>query len=345
MRRLVPAGLVLGVIAALAFAVGASSEPVDGVRVPSVEAFNALDARVSELEDRVTALEPTPTPTETPTSEPTPTETATPTPTVEPIVWPTPETTGPRSEPTTVLAGGLSSSEPGQVIEGVVVNGRLTIRHDDVTVRDVRINGTGTYMLYVRSKDDGTCPTGVRIEHTEIDGAAATEADIPIFMQCGAVFDDGYVHNVGRSSRLVNNGTVSNSYIIADRAGDSGSHRGAVGTNGGDNNAIVGNVLLCASSRGCSAAIPMYGDFNPVTNMLVKGNLLATTGGYCAYGGSLSSKPYPEASNVDFIDNHFSTRYEANCGQFGPITSHATGVRDNDWAGNVWHETGEPINR
>ena len=342
--RLGPVAFVLGIIAALAVAVSAQSAPGEGVTVPSLAEHNALEARVAQLEGRVSALEPTPepTPTETPTEEPTPTETATPTP--EPIVWPSPETTGPRVESTRTVAG-LSSSADGELIEAITINGRLTIRHDNVTVRDVTINGTGTYMLYVRSKADGTCPTGVRIEHTEINGAGAAEEDIPIFMQCGATFDRGHVHNVGRSSRVVNNGTVSNSYIIADRTGDSGSHRGAVGNNGGHDNQIIGNVLLCAAPSGCSGAIPMYGDFAPVENMLVKDNLIATTGSYCTYGGSLDSKPYPEGSNIRFIGNHFSTRYHPECGRYGVVAGFDNGVRGNEWTGNVWHETGEPINR
>lgn len=83
MRRLAPAGLVLALMTALLFAVGASSEPVDGVRVPTVEQLNDLDARVTELENRPTptvTATATVTVTETVTAEPTPTETTPPPP-------------------------------------------------------------------------------------------------------------------------------------------------------------------------------------------------------------------------------------------------------------------------
>lgn len=236
----------------------------------------------------------------------------------------------------------MSSSAAGETIERVTVNGRLTISHDNVTVSDVTINGTGTYMLYITTKADGTCPTGVRVEYTEIDGSNAAENDIPIYMDCGGVFDHGYVHDVGRTSRLTDNGTVSNSYVFSNRTGGSGAHRGAVGTNGGSNNQIINNVLMC-EGVGCSAAIPMYGDFAPVDGMLVQHNLLATTGGYCAYGGSVSSKEFGQGSNVRFIDNHFSTRFFDTCGKYGTVTSFDPGVRGNVWSGNVWHETGKPV--
>ena len=271
--------------------------------------------------------------------------TPTPTPTPTPIVngeFPTPDSTGPRVEPTRTT-GSLSSTAAGEVISGVTVNGSLVVRHDNVTVRDVRVNADSTYMIQVLEKADGTCPTNVLIEYTEIDGAAAAENDIPLYSpDCGYVFDHGYIHNVGRTSRIIDNTTISNSYIFSDRTGDSGAHRGAVGTNGGSNNQIINNVLMC-EGRGCSAAIPMYGDFQPVDGLLVQHNLMATTGGYCAYGGSLDSKPYPLGSNIRFIDNHFSTRFFPTCGKYGTVTSFDNGVRGNEWAGNVWHETGRAL--
>lgn len=297
----------------------------------------------------------TPTPTVTATSGPTPTPTATSTTstststststTTSPMAsgaWPSPSNTGPRSQPTRTT-GNLTSSKTGQIISNTVVNGRLTVRHDNVVVRDVRVNGTGTYMIQVLKKSDGTCPKNVRFEYTEIDGSRAAENDIPLYSpDCGYTFDRGYVHNVGRTSRLTHDTTISNSYIFSSRTGNSGAHRGAVGTNGGTNNRIINNVLMC-EGVGCSAAIPMYGDFAPVNGLLVQHNLLATTGSYCAYGGSVDSKPYPNGSNIRFIDNHFSTRYYPTCGHYGPITGFDAGVRGNQWSGNVWNESGRAI--
>jgi hypothetical protein len=199
-------------------------------------------------------------------------------------------------------------------------------------------------MITTADKSNGQCPVNVRFEYIEIDGAQAAENDIPIYSSCGNMtVDHAYIHNVGRTSRLTNNMAVTNSYVFSNRTGDSGAHRGAVGTNGGSNNVIRNNVLRC-QGRGCSAAIPNYGDFAPVENFLVEHNLISTTGGYCVYGGSLSGKPYPHGSNIDFINNHFSREFYSTCGQFGVVSGFANGVRGNEWRGNVWHETGQPIN-
>lgn len=258
--------------------------------------------------------------------------------------FPTPETTGPRTTALTPVSGGLTSSYDGQVIENMEVTGRVTILHDNVTVRDTKINGTGTYMITTDQKANGECPVNAVFEYIEIDGTLAAENDIPIYSSCGNMsVDHAYIHEVGRTSRLTRNMSVTNSYIFSSRTGGSGAHRGAVGTNGGSNFIVRNNVLRCAGT-GCSAAIPNYGDFSPVENFLIEHNLISTTGGYCVYGGSLDAKPYPDASDVRFINNHFSTEFYPTCGQFGVVTGFENGVRGNVWSGNVWHESGQPIN-
>lgn len=286
---------------------------------------------------------PTPEPTPTPTPEPTPAPKPTPAPAPDGEYgpWPTPETTGPRHAPTRTVKGGFASSRDGEVIERLEIEGRLTVTHDNVTVRDVKVNGTGTYMVQVKEGADGKCPENVRFEYVEIDGSNAKENDIPLYSpDCGYTFDHGHIHGVGRASRVVHDTTISNSYIFSDRTGDSGAHRGGVGNNGGTNNALVNNVIKC-EGKGCSAALPMYGDFRTIDGYRIEHNLLATTGSYCAYGGSLSGKPYPNGRNIQFIDNHFSTEYFDTCGKYGAISGFADGVRGNTWEGNVWHETGQ----
>lgn len=281
------------------------------------------------------SLSPTPTdPTTSSRPPPPPTSGA----------FPTPESTGFRvAESALTPSGGITSSHDGQVIQGMDITGNVTIVHDNVTVVDSRISFTSTYGLLVDKKADGSCPVGARFLYVEVDGRLAAENDIPVYSpSCGWTVDHAYIHNVGRTSRMTNDSTLSNSYVFSNRTGDSGAHRGAVGTNGGRNNQIINNVLMCEGT-GCSAAIPMYGDFAPVDGMLVVHNLLATTGSYCAYGGSLDSKPYPNGSNIRFIDNHFSTAYFSTCGRYGPISGFERGVRGNEFIGNVWHETGLPV--
>lgn len=251
--------------------------------------------------------------------------------------YPTPESTGPRVAPSTVV-GSVTSSVAGQLIQGITINGRLTIAHDDVLVRDVVVMGTGMYMIHVERKANGECPSNVRIEYVEVDGRNAPAAAVAVYGgSCGYVFDRGYVHNVGRGFTLGRDTTVSDSYVYADRTWE-GAHRNAVLSNGGSNLTIRGNALFCEGS-GCSSALSLYGDFSPIDNVLVEGNVMSTTGHYCIYGGSVSGKPY-QGSNVRIVGNRWSTLLGANCGRTATVTGHGSGQRGNVRCGNSWLETG-----
>lgn len=257
--------------------------------------------------------------------------------------FPSVDSTGPRVSVAQMSThtGNLSTSADGQVIERMVINGNLTIRHNNVIVRDVLIRGVGRYMVHVDNVD-ARCPSNVKVEYTEVDGSRVGPNQIPVYAECGATFDHLYVHGSGRGIRLVSNSVVSNSFVIAHRH-EGGMHRTAIGHNGGSNNTVYHNTLYCEGTN-CSSAVSSYGDFAQVDGFRLENNLLATTAYYCVYGGSGpvgGSNAFPHGSNVKIINNHFSTIYAADCGQSAPINtaSFANGVRGNECHGNVWHES------
>src|SRR5699024_2061106 len=232
--------------------------------------------------------------------------------------FPAMETTGPRAEPTE-STGPTETTQAGEIIERTTINGRLTIKHDDVTVEDVVVRGTGTYMIYIIRKDNGECPRNVRLEYIEVDGSRAPADSIPIYSpECGFTIDHGLLHNLGRGIRIANDVRIENTYIHLARTWE-GAHRSGISTHGGKDVVVKDSAIFC-ENVGCSAAITMYGDHAPVQQVLVQHNLIATTGSYCVYGGSVDSKQYPHGANIKFIDNHFSTRYFPTCGRYGPIT-------------------------
>lgn len=310
---------------------------------------------------------PTAEPTTAPTAEPTtppvakPTPEPTPPPVVEPPVQPevvvppvttspittgdlgTLENTGPSTAPTR-SSGNITTSQDGQVIEGVTVNGRITVQNDNVTIRDTVVMGTGTYMIFIIEKADGTCPSNVRIERTEINGANAPADSIPVYGRgCGFTMVDSQIHDIGRGIRTASNTTLEGNYITLTRTWE-GAHRAGISSHGGTNLVFTNNTILCENT-GCSAAITLYGDYAPIDGVLVQGNLMSTTGAYCMYGGSLGSKDYPNGSNVRILDNRFSTSLGSNCGRSGIIAGFDEGVRGNVFSGNIWNETGQPATR
>lgn len=158
--------------------------------------------------------------------------------------FPTAETTGPRAEPTKTT-GPTETTRAGETIERTTINGRLTIKHDDVTVKDVVVRGTGTYMIYIIRKDNGECPRNVRLEYIEVEGSQAPADSIPIYSpECGFTIDHGLLHHLGRAIRVVNDVTIENTYIYLNRTWE-GAHRSGVSTHGGKNIVVKNNVIIC----------------------------------------------------------------------------------------------------
>lgn len=253
--------------------------------------------------------------------------------------YPSPSNTGPRFAPTDTTSGTLISSAPSQVIERLDITGRIIVRHSNVTVRDVTVHSTNLYAILVEAPSGGSCPTGVTIEYTEVEGldpGTATHTT-GIYANCGTTIDHVYIHGTSLGVRLLNDSTLTNSYLHASR-NFAGAHREGVICNGGARNTLQHNSIFCTGG-GCTAALSPLGDFAAIEDWLIQDNLFATDGGYCAYGGSEASESFPDASNVQFINNHFSTAINPLCGSFGYLTAFEA-ARGNVFTGNVWHETG-----
>jgi len=90
----------------------------------------------------------------------------------------------------------------------------------------------------------------------------------------------------------------------------------------------------------------MYGDFDPIDNILIEYNLFNTDGGYCTYGGSAgvaSGKPYPHGTNVRYLNNRFGKVYYSSCGDVGPVAAWEYNS-GNVWSGNAWADGSGAVN-
>jgi hypothetical protein len=261
--------------------------------------------------------------------------------------WPTPETTGHRVATSLLtLSDSITTSFDGQVIESRDVTGRIEIRHDNVTIRDTRIQYTTNYGIFIE-KVDGVCPTGTTVEYVELDGSRSPDNYAPANDSgCGYTFDHVHLHDAGTGIHVYGSSVITNSYLVNDSYGPSGAHREPLLVRG-SNHLIRDNVLICdVPQGGCSAALAIYGSPYPTKNILVEGNWLAATAAYCAYGGA-THEYASQATNIDFFDNAFSNSLTpetpADCGRAGDITAHRNGVDGNERAGNYIYETGGAI--
>lgn len=128
------------------------------------------------------------------------------------------------------------------------------------------------------------------------------------------------------------------------------AHNNAFITNGGTDMVVRHNTLHCTpklngTGGGCTADLSLFGDFEPVADVLVEDNLLKANDesiSYCAYGGDAPGKPFPEATGIVFRGNVFERGPNGMCGVYGPVTSFNAASAGNVWKDNTWDD-GSPL--
>lgn len=348
-RRLAPVGLVLALVMAVLFAVGASSEPVTGTRVPTVEQFNALDARVTALENAptptatvtataTTTVTATPSPTPTPT-ETTPTPTPTPDPTPAPAgAFPDATNTGvPAGTTLTAYTGPSTISTAGTVIDGKTL-GCIRINAPGVTIRNSKISCAGGIAVSV---DDKGGPAANRLLLVDVEITCQNTGGTGI-SEAHYVVRRAHIHGCENGLDVNQNVLIEDSYIH-DLFGGNDAHADGIQLawhwNGSayvccaKNVTIRHNTIYSVHADGSLGTATVIMNPNADENVLIEGNLLA--GGaatvYCNRPGT--------GINVRLVDNHFSTRFSPKVGAY--MASDDCG--DETLSGNVFHETGQPI--
>lgn len=269
---------------------------------------------------------PAPTPPPAPTTPPRP-----------PGAFPDASTTGVPAGTALAPSGRLTVTQDGAVVENLLVSGTIDVQADNVTIRRVKVLGG---RIAAGQSNTGTVIEDVEIDGRRADGSQAIDAFTSGVGERNFTCRRCHIHHVGHGANIGDNVTIEDSYIH-DVVFANGSHNDSIVSNGGSNMVIRGNTLRIQNSPGSSAALALYGDFEPIANVLVEGNLI-DGGGYCTYGGSVDGKPHPRASNVDYVNNSFGRTYNAECGYYGPVTAFDA-ASGGSWTGNVWQDTGAPI--
>lgn len=248
--------------------------------------------------------------------------------------------TGPRHQCETTVEGPFLTKHDGQILDRLCIEGSLEIRHDDVIVRDVLIMGTGTYALDI-GQDMDSCPANLRVEFTEVNMTNAGPTDWGIYQRCagGHIFDHVKVMYAGRGVLSYGDVVFHASYVYSNRTKPE-AHRTAFSTHGGDGFALTDSTFICVNT-GCSSAVNIYSDFAPATDVLIEGNVLAG-GSICLRGGQ--THDYAEQTHdIRVINNRFSTLYAPECGTHQALAQFDEHAPGNLRSGNVWHESGAPL--
>ena len=236
-------------------------------------------------------------------------------------------------------AGPMTVRTAGAVIDAKRVVGGLRITARDVVITRSEIKGTvhvepsGSVTITDSTVDGGTSPDSavsqynLTLRRVEVVGARAS-----VGCAGNCLVEDSWLHG---------------QYMPAG----SDWHGDGFLTNGGDDMVLRHNTLACDSrptgaGGACSAAVAAYGDFEPVTNLVVEGNFFAPSpAGFCMYAGFDPGKPHGRAAaGIVVTDNVFARGSNGRCAAYGPVTAVAPTGRGNVFSGNTWDD-GRPLGR
>jgi hypothetical protein len=257
----------------------------------------------------------------------------------QPQEWPNEDNTGvPPGTELTDYTGDCAITVPGTVIDAKTVNCDLSIRATGVKISRSVINGN----VIVRRPADG-------FEFTITDSEVYVGERLVTGLGNGN-FTALRVEIVGggRSAYCQAYCTIESSYVHG-QSGDPDGEAHLSGIRMGQHTTLRFNTITCEGKRippasGCSAGLTGYGDFAPIQDNLIEGNIfLGGTSSFCAFGGSSRDKPYSnDARDIRFLNNVFVRGETGKCGILAPIEAFDSNAPGNVWEGNTW-EDGEPL--
>lgn len=219
---------------------------------------------------------------------------------------------------------------------------RLRIVANNVTITRSRINGR----IDTPDPNDKNFSFSFRIEDSEVH--VGDVLGVTGIKQGNFTAKRIEVTGGARSIHCEKNCVIEDSWIHSQASDPEGkAHISAVRMS--QDLVLRRNRLLCEAIRlpgkgACSGALTGYGDWAPVRNNLIEGNLfLPGSASYCAYGGSTKKKPFSNGTrDIRFIDNVFARGKSGKCGIYGPVGSFDPSRPGNSWRGNIWDD-GSPI--
>lgn len=278
--------------------------------------------------------------------------------------WPGPDTAGiPAGTTLTTYTGSCTITTPNTTIDSKTINcGELEIQALNVTITKSRING----YPFIDDSTPTTRDVSFSVADSELANPSATSNTESVgkshfsitrsiisggrrgaWCEYDCSITDNYIH--GQEHGVLNCTTSGCAFH------ESGIRQGSGNGTTSGVQVIRHNTVACdapdvaanepgneSDTSGCSAVITGYGDFAAIQNNTVDRNLiLATPGGYCAYGGNTGGgKPFPNGANNVWTDNVFVKGSGSHCGFFGTSTDFNTGLSGNSFTGNkFWNGT------
>jgi parallel beta-helix repeat protein len=202
--------------------------------------------------------------------------------------FPDARNTGVPAMVTLVRSAGLTINTPGTVIEGLDIQGMVTINANDVTLKNCRVTADSWAVINITSGK-----TGVVIQDCEINGLGAKGVR-GVSLSGSATVLRNNIHHVedGIYLQSGSNVLIQDNYIHDLQSNWSGPHYDGIATDGGISNITIRRNTII-NRHGQTSAIMLSNYFGSVSNVTVDNNRLEG-GGYTVYsdgqfgGGTIS---------------------------------------------------------
>jgi predicted acyltransferase (DUF342 family) len=218
-------------------------------------------------------------------------------------------------------SGSITVNQDGAVIENLDINGRIDVRADNVTIRNVRVSGDSAHLIRNRGRN-------LLVEDVTLVGQQPCSAGIAFSNYTARRVD---VSGCADGMKANGNVLIEDNYIH-DLRKWAGTHNDGIQSTGGSNIVIRDNRIEGAF-RGSVSAIKLTSEHNHLSNVTVEGNLFSG-GNYSIY---LTRKDHMEVpTDIRIVDNTFIRGTE----KWGWL------YNDNGptqvFSGNVWDD-GTPV--
>lgn len=249
--------------------------------------------------------------------------------------------TGPRTNELEERQGSITTSHDGQVIEGLRVHGTIKVVHADVVIRDVEVvkrdDGNGIYT----PTGDAERAVNTRVEWTHVDGRGSCEGRGILLYGHNATVYRSSVVGKGSGGMLTDGDRWIESYS-GDREAEVAAndcHGSGLSTHGARGIQVVRSNLDMGESG--SSALSLYARLDAVEDALIQDNLF-NGGSYCTYAGA--NKEHQAGNHhIRYLGNQFGRNAYDTCGEYGPMAHWNGDQPGNEWADNIWQDTGQPV--
>jgi hypothetical protein len=234
--------------------------------------------------------------------------------------------------------GSIITSRDGQVIEGMLVNGNISIRHDNVTVRNTKIVGSAIGIDVPFAARNNV--TSFTVQNVSIHGHPDDIAD-PTKSSARGIggsyarvhAERVYISHRGAGMRLGNSGKDTVSFSMVENITHvAPAHNTGISYRGGAGVRLTRNWIEGSTS----SALSLYPDASPITDLLARENLF-DGGTYSVRAGAGNKQYADEVRDIKFFDNRFTRNY-----QYGVRAAWCGSCSGNEWKENNFLDNGQP---